>query len=232
MTLFYFPQYPMIRTTALVTSLVWCLFGAFPVQTEAAIDPLSKGPLPLTEKHVRSAQTAFEHKLIYTDEQCYLKPDQIAPTEIAITALPPDLCANRTQELIYSPSFAGLAACLNGLPQFAMKVSIGTHGIGKTKEGNRKSPVGTYWLGHPRHSLQFGIFIPVGYPNLSNIAAGFTGSAIGIHGPMRFMVCSPTTSLSKNWTAGCFAVGRDTQIIALSEWVIANWPVKLTIRRE
>jgi murein L,D-transpeptidase YafK len=92
--------------------------------------------------------------------------------------------------------------------------------------------LGTYWIGYPRHSQQFGIFIPVGYPNMSNIASGFTGNSIGIHGPMRFLTCLPRKSLEKNWTAGCFAVGRDTQIIAISEWIFAHWPVKLTISQK
>ena len=67
---------------------------------------------------------------------------------------------------------------------------------------------------------------------MSNIARGFTGNSVGIHGPMRFMTCLPKKSLEKNWTAGCFAVGRDSQTIALSEWIFANWPTKLTISKD
>lgn len=196
---------------------------------QRSIDPLSQGPLPFTEEQAIETRVSYTDGLIYTDQQCYLKPEDIKLTELDITKLSATLCRKRTQEIVYSPSLAGIVGCLGETPQFAMKVSIGTHGLGKTREGNRKSPVGTYWLGYPRKSFQFGIFIPVGYPNMANISKGYTGSAIGLHGPMRFMTCLPAKSLEKNWTAGCLAVGRDSQIIEVSEWILNNWPVKLTI---
>lgn len=192
-------------------------------------DPLSRGPLPFSEAQARASRASYRDGLIYTDQQCYLKADDIAATEIELSTLPTDICHGRSQVLVYSPSLGSVVGCRNEAPEFAMKVVVGSNGLGKTREGNRKSPVGTYWLGYPRKSLQFGIFIPVGYPNMANISKGYTGSAIGLHGPMRFMTCLPKKSLEKNWTAGCLAVGRDSQIIEISEWILKNWPVKITI---
>ena len=192
-------------------------------------DPLSRGPLPFSEEQARSSRASYRDGLIYTDQQCYLKADDIEATEIELSILPANICRGRSQVIVYSPSLKGIVGCRNEAPEFAMKVSVGSNGLGKTREGNRKSPLGTYWLGYPRKSLQFGIFIPVGYPNMANISKGYTGSAIGLHGPMRFMTCLPKKSLEKNWTAGCLAVGRDSQIIEISEWILKNWPVKITI---
>ncbi len=218
-------------STFLTTVATLFAISFSPVQALAqrAIDPLSQGPLAFTDEQAAETRVSYTDGLIYTDQQCYLKPEDIKATEIDLAKLPANICRKRTQEIVYSPSFAGVVGCLNEAPQFAMKVSIGTHGLGKTREGNRKSPVGTYWLGYPRKSLQFGIFIPVGYPNMANISKGYTGSAIGLHGPMRFMTCLPQKSLEKNWTAGCLAVGRDSQIIEVSEWILNNWPAKLTV---
>lgn len=215
-------------STFSILSLAFIVFlTAAPIL--AAADPLSKGPIPFSSRARDAARLAYKHALIMTDEDCYLKSEQIEPTEIETTELPADICNGKTKELLYRPSLKALVACLGHQPQFAMRISIGTHGLGKTKAGNRKSPLGTYWLGHPRHSRHFGIFIPVGYPNAEDIAKGRTGSAIGIHGPLRFMTCVPKASLSKDWTAGCLAVGRDSQIIALSEWIFDQWPVQLTL---
>lgn len=200
--------------------------------TSRALDPLSAGPLPLTAKNIRTARDAYDHGLIYKDEDCFFKAEQIQRTEVLVSLLPADMCKLRTKELVYLGKSNTLVACVSQKAEFAMKVVIGSHGIGKTREGNRKSPFGTYWLGHPRHSKMFGMFIPVGYPNLLNISAGHTGSAIGIHGPTRGLHCHPDVTLVRNWTAGCIAVGRDSQIIALSEWVLANWPARIVITKD
>lgn len=195
-----------------------------------AIDLLSKGPLRLAPAQVAAARAAYTDGLIYTDADCFLKTEDIQKTEADVTTLPAEICKSRTQEMVYVDKTRTLAACLSDKVEFAMRVSIGSSGLGKTRSGNRKSPFGTYWLGYPRHSELFGIFIPVGYPNIANIAAGYTGDAIGVHGPMRGVLnCHPSLSLATNWTAGCIAVSRDSQIIAVSEWVLAHWPVKITL---
>ncbi len=188
-------------------------------------------PPNLTPEDILDVRAAYEDGLIYTDTDCHFTAEQIARTEVSLALLPADVCKSRSQELVYLSKSKSLVACLSEKAEWAMRVVIGTNGLGKTREGNRKSPLGTYWLGQPRHSSQFGIFIPVGYPNAANLAQGFTGSAIGVHGPIRGLHCHPQLSLAKNWTAGCIAVGRDSQIITVSEWILDNWPAKITITR-
>lgn len=213
-----------------IFSIAAFLAIAFIGKSTFAMDPLSQGPLPLTETMATEIRLIYKHGLIYTDQDCWLKPAEISRSEIEVSSLATDVCKSKTNELVYFGKTNVLVACESEKPQFAMRVVIGSEGLGKSREGNRKSPVGTYWLGYPRHSELFGIFIPVGYPNLANIAQGFTGSDIGIHGPARPLACHPDLTLLKNWTAGCLAVGRDSQTIALSEWLLDHWPGKITFR--
>ncbi len=227
-------MFAFTNTWAFRAQAAFVYIGAILVFCESALagrDPLSLRPLVLTEKHVSLARAAYRHSLISNDQNCALTSDAIASTELLETELPFGICTGRTNELVYIRKNSALVACSKDQPDFAMRVSIGANGLGKTTEGSRQSPVGTYWIGRPRHSTLFGIFIPVGYPNLSDIKKGYTGSSIGIHGPERQTTCHPEKSLEKNWTDGCFAVARDSQIIALSEWVMGNWPVRLTVTR-
>lgn len=166
---------------------------------------------------------------LYRDQECRLTTAQIQMTETDLIKVPKDVCKGRTKEIVYLASIDSLVGCLSQKVEWANRTMIGAKGLGKQKMGDRKTPVGTYWLGYPRKSLQFGIFIPVGYPNKSDISRGFTGKAIGIHGPTRPLMCLPTKSMERDWTAGCLAFARDTQIIDVSNWVLANWPVKLTV---
>lgn len=218
---------------ALIFSFVLAAITTFSIFSPAAeieeTDPLTLGPLAFSEESVAAAREAYKDSLIFTDEQCHLSQADVAETEVPLSRLQSTLCFQRDRELMFQPRRRTLVGCLKGRPRFAMKASIGSNGMGKMSEGDRKSPIGTYWLGYPRASKLFGIFIPIGFPNAADVKAGRTGNALGIHGPMRFMTCLPRKSLEMDWTAGCFALARDSQIIALSDWVLAQWPVKMTI---
>lgn len=99
------------------------------------------------------------------------------------------------------------------------RVALGQGGVGKTKEGDRKTPVGTYRLGKPRGSKQFGTFIHIGYPTRAQRAKGYTGSAIGIHGPARgFGWAGPLNTLF-DLTLGCVMVESDEVIQSIARWV-------------
>jgi murein L,D-transpeptidase YafK len=101
----------------------------------------------------------------------------------------------------------------------AYRVALGRGGVGKTRQGDGKTPIGEYSLGSPRPSARFGTFIPVGYPTPEQKEKGYTGSAIGIHGPdRRFKWLGRVTSWI-DWTDGCIAVGRDEDIDSVAEWV-------------
>ncbi len=222
----------MYLRTLIFFSLAFLLSTAAIVPHAASSDPLSYGPLGLTELDLVKSQESMAEAFVYRDQDCRMTSAQIQMTETDLAKLPKDVCVGRTQEIVYLASIDSLIGCLSQKVEWANRTMIGSNGLGKRKTGDRKTPVGTYWLGYPRKSLQFGIFIPVGYPNKSDIARGYTGSAIGIHGPIRPFMCLPAKSIEKDWTAGCLAFARDTQIIDVSNWVLANWPVKLTVTED
>lgn len=194
-------------------------------------------PPNLSASDIRSVERALKSSELATDASCRLSRDEIAASEIQLSRVDRNVCQTsagpRHQKLVWLGATQGLYACENGVPVMAMRTSIGTNGLYKEKEGDRKNPVGNYWLGLPRVSERFGIFIPVGYPNAADVKAGRTGSAIGIHGPLRYGIfaspCAVESSLSRNWTAGCTATGRDTQVINLSKWMVKNWPIQLIV---
>jgi hypothetical protein len=133
-----------------------------------------------------------------------------------------DLCENKGTALVYSISDGALFICDKSEIRGGYYSAAGSSGFGKTTEGDRKTPVGKYSLGEPRASDEFGIFIPVGYPNASDLKKGRTGGDVGIHGPKRFMACAGALNVAMNWTAGCMAVASDQQILEIAEWVQKN----------
>jgi hypothetical protein len=162
-----------------------------------------------------------------------LSRSTLALTEITLSSVDSGLCVGRDNEIVWFHTTQGLYFCESGRITRAMKTSIGSNGLGKKKEGDRKTPVGSYWLGLPRASEKYGIFIPVGYPNAADVKAKRTGGDVGIHGPLRYSIffsaCSVESSISRNWTAGCISVARDTQIAEIADWVIDHWPVQLHV---
>lgn len=214
------------------------LLGNFVSPSQAKTpDPLSIGPLEMTANSYRAAKGILSTSATYSDKECALNEGQIAltlPSDEGVKKIE-TVCDQLNQTIIYlkgeTPKEIGiLVGCLQGKLDWAVKSAIGTAGLDKRIEGDRKTPTGTYWLGYPKKSVLYGLFIPVGYPNLDDIDLGYTGSAIGIHGPLRFFTCHPQKSLERNWTAGCLAVGRDEQILEISHWVLDHWPVRLEVR--
>ena len=76
-----------------------------------------------------------------------------------------------------------LNICKQGTVVKTFKVALGYKGVGKKRAGDNKTPVGLYRLAHPRRSNQFKVFIPILYPTTKQVAAGYTGRDVGIHGP-------------------------------------------------
>lgn len=149
-------------------------------------------------------------------------------------ALPPDqvrivkpmpagnVCAGRGTSLVALSDFHLLYICEKGVAVDNYDIALGSKGTGKTTEGDRKTPTGTYSLGEPRPSDRFGFFVPIGYPNKAQRASGFTGEAVGIHGPVRNFRCVGFLNVVFDWTAGCVAVADDGYIARISKWVKAH----------
>jgi len=110
-----------------------------------------------------------------------------------------------------------LDLCQDGRSLGSHRVALGTGGTGKRVQGDGKTPLGLYPLGAPRPSPSFGTFVPVGYPTPAQHKLGFTGSAVGIHGPPRGWVGALSTTI--DWTAGCIALGTDAEIESISAWI-------------
>lgn len=122
-----------------------------------------------------------------------------------------------------------LNICKHGSVIKTFKVALGYKGVGKKQAGDNKTPIGLYRLAYPRKSNQFKVFIPILYPTTKQLAAGYTGRDVGIHGPTQ-------SSGGFNWfnslpysTRGCIAVGKNNYIEYVANWVKANPGTKVLI---
>ena len=111
--------------------------------------------------------------------------------------------------------------CKDGQIDRSFVVALGSGGVGKQKQGDARTPLGRYGLGPPRVSKNFHIFVPVGYPTAEQARMGFTGSAIGIHGPPRGYgtLAQLAMLVAQDWTIGCIAVATDEDIEAVAAWL-------------
>jgi L,D-peptidoglycan transpeptidase YkuD (ErfK/YbiS/YcfS/YnhG family) len=112
-----------------------------------------------------------------------------------------------------------LLLCEGGEARGRYHVRIGKAGVGKTKEGDNKTPLGAYTLGAPRVSTSFGEFIPVGYPRADQQAKGYTGTSVGIHGPSR--TARPLGRLANAFdtTRGCIGLAKDEEVGEIGKWL-------------
>lgn len=118
-----------------------------------------------------------------------------------------------------------LTLCELGRATAAFPVALGSGGTDKRRRGDNKTPLGVYALGAPRASQDFHLFVPVAYPTAAQARLGYTGSAIGLHGPPRrfagllaILVPIPLP----DWTAGCIAVRTDEEIDSIAAWLRAR----------
>lgn len=117
--------------------------------------------------------------------------------------------------------------CQDGAPVARFHVAMGRGGVDKRRQGDGRTPLGTYALGLPRPSARFGVFIPIDYPTPDQAAQGFTGSAVGIHGPPRGLTEPEYPTTAVDWTQGCIATGVDDDIVVIAGFVLERRPVLL-----
>jgi hypothetical protein len=115
--------------------------------------------------------------------------------------------------------------CSDGAPAQRFQVALGQRGLDKRRKGDGRTPLGTYSLGAPRPSGQFGIFIPIEYPTPEQARQGHTGSTVGIHGPPRGKAEPSYPSTAFDWTLGCVATGTDEDIEVIARFVRERQPV-------
>lgn len=114
--------------------------------------------------------------------------------------------------------------CQDGAAVARFPVALGRGGVDKRRKGDGRTPLGTYRLGSPRPSAQYGVFIPIDYPTPEQAASGFTGSNVGIHGPPRGLTEPDYPTTAVDWTQGCIATGIDADIGMIAEFVRARRP--------
>jgi len=131
-----------------------------------------------------------------------------------------DPCYERKKIVLVQLKREKLFLCENGSTVKEYNVALGSGGYGKTKASDNKTPIGTYELKKPRKSEQgFHKFIGVAYPTTEQIAKGYTGSDIGIHGPHENFRWAGGANTWFNWTKGCVAVKSNNDIDDISNWV-------------
>jgi murein L,D-transpeptidase YafK len=112
-----------------------------------------------------------------------------------------------------------LALCDDGKGIETFTVRLGRNGTGKNREGDGKTPLGAYSIREPRPSPAYGLFMPVGYPTAEQRRAGFTGGAIGVHGPdRRVRWAGPLVNLIDT-TDGCVGIATDKEMDRIALWV-------------
>ena len=122
-----------------------------------------------------------------------------------------------------------LNICKHGAVLKTFKVAIGYNGVGKRTMGDNKTPIGLYGLAHPRKSKQFSIFIPILYPNAKQVAAGYTGRDVGLHGPSQSLGIFSWLNNLPSATRGCVALGKNNYIEYVANWIKANPGAKVLI---
>ncbi|KTD74977.1 L,D-transpeptidase family protein [Legionella waltersii] len=122
-----------------------------------------------------------------------------------------------------------LNICKQGNVVKSFKVALGYKGVGKKRAGDNKTPVGLYGLAYPRKSSQFKVFIPILYPTSKQLAAGYSGRDVGIHGPTQSSRAFGWLNNLPSSTRGCIAVGKNNYIEYVANWVRANPGTKVLI---
>ncbi len=159
-----------------------------------------------------------EEVVEYDEDNC---PMLTPPRQLRlIKSLPAqDPCQNRGTSLVALTDIQVLFLCENGRSVANYDLSLGSKGLDKRVQGDRKTPLGSYPLTPARRSAQYGLFMHVGYPTAQQRSQGYTGSDIGIHGPDRWFRCAGFLNVAFNWTAGCLAVSSDLYMQEVAEFV-------------
>ncbi len=138
-------------------------------------------------------------------------------------------CARLEPHVVVVTKDHKLLLCERGREVASYRVALGRAGTGKRAQGDDKTPLGFYTLGAPRPSSRFGTFIPIAYPTREQRLRGFTGAAVGIHGPDRRFRWAGRLNAWADWTAGCVALATDDEVEAIAAWVQKLKPA-ITIR--
>ncbi len=139
-------------------------------------------------------------------------------------------CGGKGNCIIVDTALHLLWICQDGRNIEKFRVALGRGGVDKTRRGDDKTPIGSYYLGSPRPSPRFGTFIPIGYPTPKQRAEGYSGGDVGVHGPSH--IYRWFENIHNDWTLGCIAVRSGGDISAIARWVRRHRGSRILIRRE
>lgn len=122
-----------------------------------------------------------------------------------------------------------LSLCRDGRAEREFRTALGRGCLDKRREGDSKSPLGRYPLGPALVSSRFHRFLPVGYPTLEQRTGGYSGSAIGVHGPHSAFAWLGHATAWPNWTRGCIAVATAGEVEEVARWVRDNSVVEILL---
>ena len=150
-----------------------------------------------------------------------------------LTIAPPlendNSCEGKGKTLYVNTHIQKMHVCILGKKIETFDVSLGSSGLGKTKSGDRKTPIGVYGLGKPRKSrTKYYKFMHVQYPTSTQRASGYTGGDVGVHGPP-VRGDSFKKRNSRNWGAGCIVLGSDEETEKVADHVSKNNISKIII---
>jgi hypothetical protein len=128
-------------------------------------------------------------------------------------------CRSSDARIVVETGAHRLVLCEGEREAAAFAVRLGRGGVGKTAEGDGKTPLGTYPLGEPRKSDRYGTFIPIGYPTADQRRRGFTGGDVGVHGPHRWVRWLGSLVNSFDSSNGCVGLATDGEMATIAAWV-------------
>ena len=128
-------------------------------------------------------------------------------------------CSAADARIVVETGAHRLVLCERERQIAAFSVRLGRGGVGKTAEGDGKTPLGTYPLGEPRKSDRYGTFIPIGYPTPEQRRRGFTGGDVGVHGPHRWVRWLGSLVNSFDSSNGCVGLATDGEMATIATWV-------------
>lgn len=141
-----------------------------------------------------------------------------------------DNCPRLGTLLMVRTGSRSMLLCEDGKPAGTFVVRIGKNGTGKSREGDGKTPLGRYGLGEPRASATYGTFVPVAYPTSEQRKLGFTGGAIGVHGPDRRERRPGALPNAFDTTEGCVGVATADEIKTIAMWIHTHGATQIVIR--
>jgi L,D-peptidoglycan transpeptidase YkuD (ErfK/YbiS/YcfS/YnhG family) len=137
----------------------------------------------------------------------------------AHTARPARPCPSSGAVVQVDTSTHVLCLCRNGQVEGRFLSTLGRGGVDKRQEGDGRTPLGRYSLAAARPSSRYHLFLPVGYPTEAQRLRGFSGSAIGLHGPHVAFAWLRHATLWVDWTQGCIAVATASEVEQIARWV-------------